>query len=528
MLDERFESNAAKHPQKAAIVYARKGDWETVTYAQLRDLTHRITRGLVTCRVEPNMRVALMTPPSVAFFALALAMLKLGVVPIVIDPAIGIKSIGECLNEAQPDVFIGNAPSHFLRTIFGWGKNTIKINTSINQLLRASNGESSIKVHQPSVDASSPAAVIYTSGSTGLPKGAFYTRGNLSAQMDMLRETFRVSSDEIDLPAFPLYALIDVVLGVTSVIPDIRFPVPKNTDPEKVTRAIQQFNVTNMFASPVVLEILANRHRDAIVFPSLKRVITAGAPAPIRLQERFRRLLPVDARLFGVYGATEALPIAVVESAEILNDARYKTEKGAGVCLGKPVSGVKVRMIRISDSEIARWEDSLAAESNVVGEITVEGPAVTRSYLHRDDANRLSKIHIGDDAIHRMGDVGYFDERGRLWYCGRKSHRVITRDETLFTEQIEGIFNAHPLVYRTALVCVDEEPALWVELEKDAKRMNTNIIKRELIALAKDHAQASKIKLFFFHPSFPTDIRHNSKILRERLTDLARQNLQSL
>ena len=67
-----------------------------------------------------------------------------------------------------------------------------------------------------------------------------------------------------------------------------------------------------------------------------------------------------------------------------------------------------------------------------------------------------------------MGDVGYFDEQGRLWYCGRKSHRVITNDDVLFTEQIEGIFNAHPLVYRTALVGVNKEPVLWIELEQNA------------------------------------------------------------
>ncbi len=185
------------------------------------------------------------------------------------------------------------------------------------------------------------------------------------------------------------------------------------------------------------------------------------------------------------------------------------------MCLGRPVDGVQVRIIQISDSAIEQWQDSLEVKPNVVGEITVQGAAVTESYIAREEANRLSKIKHGDDIIHRMGDVGYFDEQGRLWYCGRKSHRVITEDDVLFTEQIEGIFNTHPLVYRTALVGVNKEPVLWVELEQNADKEK---IKRELMDLAKDHPQASKIKIFLFMKKFPTDVRHNSKIIREELT----------
>jgi len=194
------------------------------------------------------------------------------------------------------------------------------------------------------------------------------------------------------------------------------------------------------------------------------------------------------------------------------------------VCLGRPVNGAKVRVIGISESAIRQWQDSLEVESNVVGEITVQGGAVTESYIAREDANRLSKIQHEDGIIHRMGDVGYFDEEGRLWYCGRKSHRVITNNDVLFTEQIEGIFNVHPLVYRTALVGVDGEPVLWVELKKGVLE-NKDKIRSALIELAKEYPQASKIKVFLFMKKFPTDVRHNSKIIREELTLLAEKRL---
>ncbi len=493
------------------------------------------------------MRAALLTPPSADFFPFAFALLKLGIVPVMVDPAIGFKKLGICINQAKPDIFIGNSLTHGLRILFGWGKETVKHNFTIDRVKRRMS-----KVDQPlvpnplSLTPSSPAAIIFTSGSTGIPKGVLYSQGNFLAQLDLLQQTFGITEDEIDLPAFPLYVIIDALLGVTSAIPDIKFPVPGKTDPKKILDTIQKFKVTNMFASPVVLDILSSfalsggafvapqskralrLHRQNAAAPlradlsSLKRIITAGAPATIPLQEKFRKLLDDKTDLFGIYGATETLPIAKVESREIFS-LKKRTEAGAGICLGRPIEGVNVRIIRITDAPIEEWHDSLQLESNIVGEITVQSAATTRTYIHAEQADRSSKIKDIDEIIHRSGDVGYFDEEGRLWYCGRKSQRVETQHSIFFTEQIEGIFNTHPLVFRTALVGVNQEPMLW--LESNAAKANQDTIRRDLIELAKDHPQASQIKQFLFMKKFPTDVRHNSKIIREQLTRLAEKRL---
>ncbi len=528
-LFQRLELNAARHPDKAAFIFPKGAGWDVLTYQQLLDSTQRFARGLQACSLTPNMRAAMMTPPSIEFFPFTFALLKLGITPVIVDPAIGLKKLGACINESKPDIFIGNPLTHTLRILLGWGKETIKHNLTIEGVkgsaLRLSKSQKSKVarvIPNPSFQISdSPAAIIFTSGSTGVPKGVLYTQENFSAQLNILQQTFSITPDEIDLPAFPLYAIIDALLGVTSVIPDVTFPVPGRTNPKKVLDAIQKFHVTNMFASPVVLDILSSFALNAenADLSSLKRVITAGAPTPIQLQENFRKILSADTDLFGIYGATEALPIAKVESREIFA-LKEKTAQGAGICLGKPVDGVTVRVIEITDEPIEHWQDSLEAKPNVVGEITVQGAAVTRLYIQREDANRLAKIQNEKEIVHRMGDVGYFDEAGRLWYCGRKSHRVSTRTDVMFTEQIENIFNAHVLVYRTALVAVDKEPVLWIELKKNV-HADQKRIENDLIKMASQHPQASKIKTFLFMKKFPTDVRHNSKIVREELTTLA-------
>lgn len=568
-LTEQFEQTAQNQPDNPAFIYldSRTSQWRTLTYRTMQEQTHRFLRGLEACSLTPGMTAALMTPPSIDFFPFALALLKFGIVPIILDPAVGLKKVGEMLTESKPDIFIGNTLTHTLRIFFGWGKSSVKHTLTIENVKHQT---FNIRPQLPITNLQLPntAAIIYTSGSTGLPKGAVYTLDNLTAQLELLKNTFNISQDEIDLPAFPLYALIDLLLGVTSVIPDINFPVPGKTDPAKVISAIQKFNVTNMFASPVVLNLLSSfvLSGGAVVAPqskhlsSLNRIITAGAPATIDLQKRFRHLLADHTALYGIYGATESLPIAKVESSEIFA-LEKKTKNGAGICLGKPIEGVTVRIIPITDEPIKEWQDSLQVKPNVVGEITVQSEATTRGYIHRDDANRISKIlchtctgvrrkcceegAFPDEAIsgldqgiasdkrqerprndknveiiHRMGDVGYFDDEGRLWYCGRKSHRVQTKEGVLFTEQIENIFNAHPQVNRTALVGVEGKPVLWVELEKGVKKGKEKII-TELKILAASHPQAARIQTFLFLKKFPTDVRHNSKIIREKLAVLA-------
>jgi olefin beta-lactone synthetase len=530
-LFSRLHANAQDHPDKPALIYPAKGKWETLSYAQLLVLTDLFTSGLSACALTAGMRAAVMTPPSIEFFAFAFALLRLGIVPVIVDPAIGLKRLTTCFQETEPEVFIGNTLTHALRILFGWGRTTLKHHLTLEGIKRRGLKSDALEPRLNPAVPGAPAAIIFTSGSTGAPKGVLYSQENFSAQLDMFGQCFHITTDEIDLPAFPLYVIIDLLLGVTSVIPDVGFPVPRKTDPKKVLNAIETFKITNMFASPVVLELLStfmvNQGATAATrfkrLSSLKRVITAGAPATIALQEKVRTILDDKTDLFGTYGATESLPVAIVESREIFALA-IKAAEGAGVCLGRSIAGVTVRIIKITEAPIDLWQESLSLDHNVVGEITVQSPATTRTYVQRQTENRLSKIKFGDEVIHRTGDLGYLDVEGRLWFCGRKSQRVETRYGTFFTEQIEGIFNTHPSVHRTALVGVDQEPVLWVESKPG--KLNEALIRQELLKLAAHHPQAMNIKSLLFIGRFPTDIRHNSKIIREKLCLLAQKRLR--
>jgi len=224
----------------------------------------------------------------------------------------------------------------------------------------------------------------------------------------------------------------------------------------------------------------------------------------------------------------------VIEGRE-LQATREATERGGGICVGRPVVPNLVRIIGIRDAAIAEWSDALLVGEGVVGEITVTGPSTTDGYFNRDEATRLAKIletlpEGSERIVHRMGDLGWLDGEGRLWFCGRKTQRVVTADSTLCTEQIEPIFNTHPDVRRTALVGIGpsgaQTPVLCVELHHGVARGEWPRIEKELRHIADGFVHTAKVDVFLPHPRFPVDIRHNAKIGRETLAAWASKRRQ--
>lgn len=502
------------------------------TFRQLDRESDALARGLEALDIGRGVRTVLMVKPSLEFFALTFALFRIGAVPVLIDPGMGIKNLGRCLAEAEPGAFLGIPRAQAARRLLGWARRSIRVVVTVGP--RRPGGGWTLDDVRRAGEALGPraaaetrgdetAAILFTSGSTGVPKGAVYTHAIFAAQVEMLRALYDIRPGEVDLCTFPLFALFGPALGMTAIVPEMDATRPAQVDPRKILEAIEGFGVTNMFGSPALLRRVGEYGAArGVMLPTLRRVISAGAPVSARVLERFATLLGPSARIFTPYGATEALPVCSIASDEVLGETRQRTDAGAGVCVGLPAPGVRVEIIGITDAPIASWADVLVLPDGQVGEIVVQGPIVTPAYFHRPEATALAKIADERGCVfHRMGDLGYRDERGRIWFCGRKAHRVETAAGTLFTIPCEGVFNAHPEVLRTALVGVGApgalRPVLCVEPLRWPGRVDRGRLRRELLALGAKHAHTRAIDTVLFHRSFPVDIRHNAKIFRERL-----------
>ncbi|MBC6492043.1 fatty acid CoA ligase family protein [Flavihumibacter stibioxidans] len=534
---------AVSQPEALAIAFPEKNSidqngitrYRTLNFRELSFETNCVARGLLAAGFEKGDRVLMMVPPGFDFFVLAFAMLQTGIVPVFIDPGSGIGNMKQCISEAAPVGFIGVRKAHVARILLGWGKKSIRKKLTIGarwfwdgttvDKIRNYNRS---KEPAPFFDASENdlAAIIYTSGSTGVPKGVVYTHGNFWAQLELVRSAFHFTPGEIDLPTFPPFALFNPALGLTTIIPDMDTSKPAAVRPQNIIGPILQFNITSMFGSPALIDKVG-RYAEAngVQLPSLKRVVSAGAPASTKALARFAALLSPGVEIYTPYGATEAMPITKVGSEQVLREAEDKTARGSGICIGKPVQGIEVAIIRISDEEIPDWSASLMVKAGEIGEIVVKGPNVTHSYFNRKGDTNLAKIRDGNMVRHRMGDLGYFDGEGNLWFCGRKSHRVKAGEEELYSIPVEYIFNQHPRVHRTALVGVNGEPVLCVEMEEAYGRIDRQKLKAELLGLAAAHPMTAGVKTMLFHPGFPVDFRHNAKIIREKLAVWAKNKL---
>jgi acyl-CoA synthetase (AMP-forming)/AMP-acid ligase II len=511
------------------------------TFGDLDERSEAIARGLVAWGVRPGMRLAMLVPFGAEFIQCVFALLKAGVVAVLVDPGMGRKHLVRCLSEAAPDGFVAIPKGQVARLLFRGRFPGAKWNVTVGKrwlwggktLAAIESAGRDATVTLPHVQRADPASIIFTTGSTGPPKGVLYTHGTFHAQIDRIRERYDIHRGSRDLACFPLFGLFDAVMGVTTIIPDMDPTRPAEVDPRRLIEAAAQWEVDQAFGSPALWNTVVRWCEKNDVhspFPTLRRVLSAGAPVPAATLEKLRKLIHPEAIIVTPYGATEALPIASIESREVIAETGPAAAKGKGTCVGTRFKDAQWRVIEIDDGPIGDISESKEVSPGKIGELMVSGPMVTDRYVVRSDQNPLHKVTDGDRQWHRMGDVGYLDDRDRFWFCGRKAHRVVMGKRTLYTVPCEAIFNNHPAIDRSALVPRGQRPhqtpVIIVQPLPEHRPQNESERKRliaELLELASRNPLTRRIEEVIVRDTpLPVDIRHNSKIFREQLaTEIA-------
>ena len=508
--------------------------YSQITYQQLNRLTDRYANAFFKIGIQKGVRALVMLEPGIELAAVTFALFKAGAIPVMIDPGMGVKQFLNSVRQVRPHALIGVPLAHAVRKIFFTAFKSVQTNITIGRrwfwggythrrLLSITKDVYTFPMVETSKE--DTAAILFTSGSTGPAKGVVYQHGTFIAQVQMLKDYLDIKPGSVDLPTFPLFALFAPVLGMTAVIPDMDPTRPAKVNPEKIIEAIFDHSVTNMFASPAILKRIGEYGRSkSIKLPTVRKILSAGAPARLETLKDVSAMLEDEAQIYTPYGATEALPLSVIGSKEILSDTEKQSQEGKGSCVGKVLPGIETRIIKITDEPIDNWSDNLLVSPWEKGELVVRGPIVTHEYFDSSYKTILSKIKDNGTIWHRMGDIVWRDDADRLWFCGRKSHRVNTESETLYTIPCETILNQHPAVNRSALVGVEstkngkKHPVFCVELKKGRRPFFKKSLRKELKELTQQNTITAQIDTFLFHPCLPVDVRHNSKINREELT----------
>lgn len=548
--------------------------YAVTTFAELDDDATRIARGLAAWGVPQGTRLALLVRPGIEFVTLVFALLRAGMVIVLVDPGLGRRNMIRCLTDAEPKGFVGIGAAQFARLVYRhrfpnarwnvtvgrrwfWGGKTLEQMRSVEggEQSDSRNRQTEIRNSQfADTRADDPAAIIFTSGSTGIAKGVLYTQRMFDTQVAEIQAMYGIESGGVDLACFPLFGLFNAAMGVTTVLPEMDFSRPASADPRKLIAAANDWQVTQAFASPAVWRVVSDHGaKTGERIPTLRQVFSCGAPVPANVLRATLACVGQGARMHTPYGATECLPVSTIEAAEVLNETAARTDAGAGVCVGRKFESIDWRVIRITDEPIATMDDVEELPAGEIGELVVRGPQVSPRYVTRGECNWEAKIgsrtrRAGSDGFigvedvpacgdafvetelwHRTGDVGYLDAEHRFWYCGRKTQRVETVDGPLYTECVEAIATACSGVKRCALVGVGargrQVPVLVVERQTGGQQAN---FEQRVLQFVQRHPSLQAIQRVLVHEGLPVDVRHNAKINREQLAAWAARRLPEL
>jgi len=509
--------------------------FDTITFGELESLSNAYATGLRDNGVEKGDRIALMVPPGIQFVAFVFALFKTGATIILIDPGMGRDNLVKCLSESKPVGVVGSRLAHSARTIYRRWFPDCKKNFSVGGKFPGCTPVSKFESQKEAnfepipMDREDSAAIIFTTGSTGPPKGVHYCHRVFLEQARQIRDWFDIRPGTVDVSGFPLFALFNSAMGTATIFPDMDPTRPADIDPLNLFHAVETFEADQSFGSPALWNTVSRYCVDNDRrLPGVKRILTAGAPVPPHVLDRIKSVIAEDGDAWTPYGATESLPVACISASEVLDETAKLSDNGAGTCVGRNFPDMKWNLIAISDEPIPSIEGTTSVPQGEIGELIVQGDVVTDRYITRTDANADHKIADGETFWHRMGDVGYFDEKGRFWFCGRKSHRLQTKDGPMFTVPCESIINTHPSIYRSALVASgkpgEHVPVIFAEPwqgQYDEDEEDRKYLVAELEELARKHWQTNKILHFEIVERLPVDIRHNSKIFREKMRPLA-------
>jgi acyl-CoA synthetase (AMP-forming)/AMP-acid ligase II len=501
----RIQEQAILLPEKKAVIHGHT----FYTFREFEERSNQMAHYFESIGINRGKRTLLFVRPCLDFTVITFALFKIGAIPVLIDPGMGVKNLLHSIGQVKPHAMIAIDLVHWIRRIKRGPFTSVQVNVFLDDLF--SGMKSFPKTYNPvRVTSDDPSAILFTSGGTGIPKGVEYTHGILNAQTEILQRIFKLTSSDIDLPGFPLFALFTLAMGMTSVVPDMDPTRPAHCDPKKLVKNILTHQITFCAGSPSIWERVGKYCvENNIQLGSVKYVVMFGAPVRAEIHELFQKVL-IRGDTYTPYGATECLPVSLMKGSDVLRETAELTREGQGVCVGAPVPGAEVKIITISDIPEDHLSERPRGER---GEIVISGNMVTPSYFEMEEETKKAKIIVAGRRWHRMGDVGYLDQKNRLWFLGRKAHRV----GNLFPLEIEATFNQHPEVKRSALVNFHGTSGLVIERLDGNISMSSQFL-QELTVLGKTNEKVRQVKNFWLSRAFPVDIRHNIKIDRLKLS----------
>lgn len=520
---EVLKTQTKERPESVALMEPRRKNIGSLTFSEIESASSRAATSLSQAGLCAGDTVLVFQPMSTDLYIALLAIFRLKLVAVFIDPSAGRSHIERCCKLIPPKALIATPKAHVLQLL---SPALRRIPTKFSTGLRLPGTKPWSRWKQCAenreiepCEHNTPALITFTSGSTGEPKVAVRTHGFLLAQHRVLAKELSLSHEDRILGTLPIFILSHLGSGVTSLMPDADLRRPGFIDAGPVIRQIQKYKVTNIEASPAFFErIVRYCHEHHITLHGLKKILTGGGPVFPRLLDQLQNLAP-NAEIVAVYGSTEAEPIAQISRDAMGDKDKQSMTSGKGLLAGEPIKDIHLRIIPdrwgspIAPLSRSQFE-ALCLPPGKIGEIVVTGDHVLPGYW-RGRGNPETKFKVSAAIWHRTGDAGYLDREGRLWLLGRCIARIEDQRGVLYPFAVESAVSEYPNIRRSACVARKNHRTLVIELEQPANSKDIATLKAKLSWAAIDRIVVLK--------RIPVDPRHNAKIDYPALNELLRK-----
>lgn len=426
----RLQDLARTQGGRFALVDDSGGRVRRVTFEELAARSAAFAAGLAARGVERGDRVLLLLPMSVELYVVLLGCSHLGAAAVFLDAWSDRRRLDASLRAARPRAFVGVPWAQAFRLVSP-ALRAVPLHLPVGRGFPLERLERPAEAVAPAdLAPEEHALVTFTTGTTGAPKAAGRSHAFLWAQHRALTSHLRPERWDVDMPVLPIFVLNNLAGGVTTVLPDFDPRRPDRFDPRAVRMQMDRDGVVTASGSPAFFDRIV---KAGLRLP-LRDLFVGGAPV---LPPQARRLQDgTDGQVHVVYGSTEAEPISGLSVPELLE------ARGEGLCVGRPVPDVSVRLEPVDDT---------------VGEVLVAGEHVLSGYLDNPEEDRRFKVHEEGRIWHRTGDGARWDDQGRLWLQGRISGRAFAFGRPVWempavvaAVQAPGVTHAALLPERTA------------------------------------------------------------------------------
>lgn len=517
-----LSAQASAQPDVPAVIDVRRGQTRTLSFAALEHDAMRGVALLHACGLRPGDAALILQPMSAELYTILLAVFRLGLTAMFLDPSAGREHIEQCCALQSPRTLIASPKAHTL-CLLSPALRRVPVHISTGVALPGAVSWSRACGFAPCEEIApcapdTSALLTFTSGSTGRPKATARTHGFLRAQHRVLEKNIALQAGEMDLATLPIFVLANLASGVCSLLPDADLRRPAAIDPAPIIAQIRAHQPTRAGAAPAFWErLIEGCQSRGETLSSLRKIYIGGAPVFPGLLRSLQEAAP-RAEIVAIYGSTEAEPIAHIMARDIAADDVEATRSGRGLPAGRAVEEIQLRILPdcwgrpIGPFTRAQF-DTMCLAAEEPGEIVVSGAHVLHGYLH-GQGNAETKFEVEGERWHRTGDAGYLDAAGRLWLLGRCAARIEDEHGVLYPLAVECAAQEHPGVRRAALAARGGQRVLVVEprgVEPRGVEPRSSHVRHDWTLLRQSLAWAH-IAAIRILKRVPVDARHNAKV----------------